>query len=667
VKARAIDIIASPRLIGIVAVLFVLKALVLIAVSYDEVIHDALTWDFAIFYQAWIKIASGQLNAFSTLIDQRFYKDHATTAMWPLALFAVVSRSPLLLKALQDVATAAADFVGALWVIAMLRRSTTLSQRASVALLVAALASLLLNPWTYYTDAFDFHCYTVTALFLVASVYAFYIGKRWVGVLCGLGVCTGGDASATYAVGLGLTVVLADRRLWKEGLFVAAASLGTVIGMHAMGAGVGSGISTGYGYLSGDSSSAASSSVLTVARGIVSHPGAVLSVLWEERLRIYANLGPDGWIGFFSPWVIGPWSVLLLENMLHRGLFGAVLSRFSLPGFQFGAGYAVLAPATTWVLIWLYQRFRSERFVLVAAGLVFLNAVGWGVTWLPSLTTTWVRVPRSVADELYLLNRATDDDVQIAASQGVVGGFANRSYVTRFIGNFEYLMYSTRLRFVVTPYSGLEVASVEESADAIADLLDSQWSRVIRASNLIWVIDYNDLNLYPISRARYGMIPYTGNLKLAKHRPMLPAVAFATEVGRRVLGRSADAAYIDAGNNPRAGYLLEQAYFRRPLGPCVVSMRLRAPTPVTIEIRDASRDSIIVSERYADVKMRRLDLPIMFPNVGGDDLFDGVWPFYSPAWRSTSYDALEVRVWAPAHTTAQVESVGVSGTPERQF
>ena len=91
--------------------------------------------------------------------------------------------------------------------------------------------------------------------------------------------------------------------------------------MHKIGAGTGSGISTAYGYLSAQTPGT-EVSIFSIARGIVAHPSAVVDAFWSDRTRVYANLGPSGFLGYFSPWAIGPWSVLLLENVLHRGLGG---------------------------------------------------------------------------------------------------------------------------------------------------------------------------------------------------------------------------------------------------------------------------------------------------------------------------------------------------------
>jgi hypothetical protein len=639
--------LAGRRLILVIGALFAAKAIALFAFSCYEVAHGALGADFAIFYQAWTLIARGDFNPDSTVTGQPFWKDHLAIAMWPLALGGLVTRSPLFLKAVQDAASAGADFIGALWTVDILR-SAGLRRRTAWALLVAATVSLLFNPWTFYANAFDFHFYTIGALFLMASLWSFYKGNRLAGVLCALGICSGGDVNATYAVGVGATVAIADRRFWKEGLFIVVASVAIVVGMHAIGAGVGSSISEAYGYLT-PGRRGSEPSVLSIARGMATHPVVVLRTLWDQRLRVYANLGPDGWIGYFSPWAIGPWSVLLLENLLHRGIAGIGPSRFALPGFQFAGGYSLLAPGATGVVIWLQRQFRNERIALVAAILLTINALGWAVAWLPGLSAAWVSVPVGLAGQIRRLDRSTGNDVQVLASQGIVGGVADRTFVEQFFGPWDYKVYSGRMRVVLTTYSGIQVATVEESAAAIAQLLESKRSQVISTSNDIWVIDYR-----PKDR--------TEQLPLGYRRGTLPAAAFPTDVGRRVLADDPSQNRLEVdGENLTGGFLLRNAYFRRPPGAYDVSLTLTAADPVVIEVRDASKNVLVVRKEFRSPSPRRLDLQVVLPYSGGDPLYDGIGPFVCPAWRSSPYDALEIRIWAPAHTRAQVSTLGVTG------
>jgi hypothetical protein len=178
----------------------------------------------------------------------------------------------------------------------------------------------------------------------------------------------------------------------------------------------------------------------------------------------------------------------------------------------------------------------------------------------------------------------------------------------------------------------------------------------------MWVLDYEDASLPELSREAFGQSRYYGAMRLGNHRQTVPAVAFATDVGRRIVGKNSEDTFLQVdGGNPRGGYLLREAYFRRPAGDCHVFVTLSAASRVIVEIRDASRGVPIESTPYRNPGVHRLDMPISFPYTGGDDLFDGYWPFISPAWRSTPYDALEVRVWAPPHSRARVLSVGVTG------
>jgi hypothetical protein len=387
---------------------------------------------------------------------------------------------------------------------------------------------------------------------------------------------------------------------------------------------------------------------------MATHPVVVLRTLWDQRLRVYANLGPDGWIGYFSPWAIGPWSVLLLENLLHRGMSGTGPSRFALPGFQFAAGYSLLVPGATGVIIWLQRLLRSERVAVAAATLLTANALGWAVAWLPGLPADWVSVPVGLADQIRQLDRSTGDDVQVIASQGIVGGVADRPFVEQFFGRWDYKVYSERMRVVLTTYSGIQVASVEESAAAIARLLDSSRSQVVSTSNDMWVFDYR-----PDDRS--------GQLSLGYPRVTLPASAFPTDVGRRVVGRDSSHTSLEVdGGNLAAGFLLRNAYFRRPPGEYDVSLSLAARDAIVIEIRDASKDLLVARKEFLSPLPRRLDIAVVLPYSGGDRLYDGLGPFISPAWRSSPYDALEIRIWVRPHAHARIWTLAVISSPPAQ-
>ncbi|MBV9103309.1 MAG: hypothetical protein JO060_06935 [Candidatus Eremiobacteraeota bacterium] len=371
----------------------------------------------------------------------------------------------------------------------------------------------------------------------------------------------------------------------------------------------------------------------------------MLSVLWGGRIRMYSNLGPDGFIGIFSPWAVGPWALLLMENVLHS----QGQSNFPLPGFQFGAGYAVLAPATTWLLLWVFDRVRSERFLFIMAALLTVNAVGWAVTWLPHMSNTWVRTPRVIAQEMYRLNDVTPRNVQFIASQGVIGAVAARPYVRHFVGQGGYNYWTDRVRVVILPYSGIETSTVEESADAIAALLDHPWYETLRASNDFWMFDYKG-----------GKPPKY--IFLGFPRLEVPAVAFATDVGQRILGPSAATSVLRVdGQNPAAGYLLKWAYFRRSPGHYRVYVTLRAPSPVFIDLRDATKDLSLVTTTYQDPALRRIDFSLSLPYWGGQNLFAGSGPFISPPWQESPFDELELRIRVPAHAHALVTTVGVTG------
>ncbi|MBV9647364.1 MAG: hypothetical protein JO043_07870, partial [Candidatus Eremiobacteraeota bacterium] len=148
VPATSSSLLRDRRLYLFIIAVFAIKAAAMIGFSYYEVRRAALTMDFGIFYQAWSLISHGKLNPFSTMISLPFYEDHFAIALWPMAILGMLTQSPLVLKAIQDLLNVGADLLAAFWTLDIVRGWPSLSTRAALALLVAAMLSLALNPWT---------------------------------------------------------------------------------------------------------------------------------------------------------------------------------------------------------------------------------------------------------------------------------------------------------------------------------------------------------------------------------------------------------------------------------------------------------------------------------------------------------------------------------------
>ncbi len=300
----------------------------------------SLTWDYAVYHQAWYLIAHGDLNPFSTTLGFPFWRNNGEFLMWPLALVGVPFGNGIVLLWIQDAVTVGAAAVALAWVCDVVRRPTWNQQFPPWLAVSTALVLLVANPWVYWAVAFDFHMEPLAALFIVLAARdlerrRFKRAAVWVvlTLLCG-------DLAAALVAGLGLGALVAGRRWRRAGLVLivtGAAWVGvlSVLGMK------GGNLSGAYGYLAAQGTVVPSHvSLPSLVTGILLHPLRVVHALWEKRLNLVSNLAPSGLLGIFSPWAFGVAAVLLLANNLIAGF------NFSGASFQYLPMYALLVVGT---------------------------------------------------------------------------------------------------------------------------------------------------------------------------------------------------------------------------------------------------------------------------------------------------------------------------------
>jgi len=195
-----------------------LLTLSLIGFSIYQHGRFALTQDFAAIAQVWDQVGRGVLDPRDTIDGtQHYWQVHLEIYLWLLAPLALVFRSALTLLLVQDIAGIAACVIGWRWMLSILYAGDReIPNRAVLA--VCSLALLVLNPWIYWSYAFDFHSEPIAAPFLIGAAYAFYIGRTRAALLCCLGVLLTGDVATTYLAGLGITLIIASRRYFSAGI-----------------------------------------------------------------------------------------------------------------------------------------------------------------------------------------------------------------------------------------------------------------------------------------------------------------------------------------------------------------------------------------------------------------------------------------------------------------
>ncbi|MFP5218806.1 MAG: hypothetical protein ACLGIG_03600, partial [Actinomycetes bacterium] len=103
-------------LAAVTTVVLAVELVVLLARSRDQWAGGSLSLDFAIFHQAWSRIADGDLNPTVTVGDYPYIQSHFELIMWPLALLGVVFPSGFTLLVVQDVALVITQALVVVWV-----------------------------------------------------------------------------------------------------------------------------------------------------------------------------------------------------------------------------------------------------------------------------------------------------------------------------------------------------------------------------------------------------------------------------------------------------------------------------------------------------------------------------------------------------------------------
>ena len=396
--------------------------------AWSELLYRrfAVTFDFAVYHQAWYLIAHGNLDPYSSISRLPFARNDAEVAIWPLAPFYWIWPHDVVLLWLQDLGIVIAEAVAFTWICELAQRYCP--GRRAVWLAAAGLILLVANPWTWWGISFDFHEEALAIPFAVLLARDLANGRRraWAWIVP---IFAAGAPTTTYVIGIGLGAALASRRSRLPGLavmLVAVAYSGLIVVLHAD---VGAPLARHYGYLATTSMAAYAGTKLTTGamiKGIISHPGNVVTTLWDKRVDLLANLAPAGLLGIGCLEVLPVVVVVLLANTLSFGL------RFAQPLFQAVPVYVLMPLGTVAVLARLSK--RRPRIALSLAVLLTAQSIGWLAVWGPDISSHWLRVPAATSSTLARIAARIPGSAEVIASQGVVGRFSGRAAVHELAG-----------------------------------------------------------------------------------------------------------------------------------------------------------------------------------------------------------------------------------------
>ncbi|MGI9005779.1 MAG: DUF2079 domain-containing protein [Streptosporangiaceae bacterium] len=611
--------------------------------AWSELLYSrfAVTFDFAVYHQAWYLIAHGNLDPYSSISRLPFVRNDAEVAIWPLAPFYWIWPHDVVLLWLQDIGIVVAEAVAFTWACELAQRHCP--GRRAVWLAAAGLILLVANPWTWWGISFDFHEEALAIPFAVLLARDLANGRRrawaWVAPILAAGAPT-----TTYVIGIGLGAALASRRSRWPGIalmLVAFAYSGLIVALHAD---VGAPLTRHYGYLATASMAAYAGTKLTtgaMVKGIISHPVNVLTTLWAKRVDLLANLAPAGLLGVGCIEVLPVVVVVLLANTLSFGL------RFAQPLFQAVPVY-VLVPAGTVAVLARLSR-RRPRIATGLAVLLTAQAVGWLAVWGPDIATHWLRIPAATSSTLAEIAARIPGSAEVIASQGVVGRFSGRVAVHELAGPGTTPVTGRDTWFVITPAAGVELQSTASAVGLAGELAGKLHATLMAHGNGVWAFRFKP----PPAGLRTVRIPADNAPQPAWAAPLAPGSA-----GRPVLRGPVRKWHLTATG--RAGYVEDGLEWLVPAGSYRVSVRMSAAAPVNVEVWNNTGDQLLTRRVIATRGVRTVVLRVNAEHPFTAPLYSGWGPFLASFVPPPAGQMLEVRVWSRGHIPVNVYRATIS-------
>ncbi len=462
--ARARRLVAAAR--AVIGVTLLGQLALLIQRSRAQYDAGAVSMDFAIFHQAWQQIGSGNLDPTSTIIDIPYWQSHFEVIMWPLALLHPIFPSGMTLLVVQDLAIVGAEAIAVLWVLEVVQRGRTLRPWHLVPV-ATVLLLLVTNERIGLVAKSDFHFQALATMFLLGGARALWRGRTrraWPWVLAAL---LTGDVAGTYVAGLGLSAVVARRDTRRAGAALIATGTAWVLLIGALGANHGSAIA-GYQHLLDEPLPASGGALIVVLTALVLHPGRPLEELGSKLGLFGAEFAATGFVGVFHPWTFGVTAVVVVSGGLQESL------AFFVP-FQNFPALVFVTVGTAMTMDWWFRSPRvGARRPVVARATVAAGFVAAAVVVLVGRAPADDPYPEppSAGAALAEVDEQVRPDDQVIASFGLVGRYADREHVRRFLVPARLPVEADRVVFVFSPTVGnMPTPEVQEAAaDRVLEL-----------------------------------------------------------------------------------------------------------------------------------------------------------------------------------------------------
>ncbi len=640
-------------------VLLIIQYVVLLAWSYTLYSHFSLTQDFATYQQGWWLIAHGVMDPYSSIQHFFYWQNDAQFIMWPLAVLYLIWQHAITLLFIQDTATVLSGALVMVWLMEVIELRIEEGSIASSyrTLALFGLLFILLNPWIYLANSFDYHLEAVSTLLAILTAHSLWKRSKGVYIWAIITILSSG-LGATYIVAIGIIALIYNRRssgmTRYAGIILICLAAVWLATMSALGGTKGAALG-GYSYLVSGAYSQGSLHtqnvhVLQVIIGIAIHPLRAISMLWSHRVDILANIGPAGYIGILSPWaLVGV--LVLMESGLQSYM------TFVVPGFQNPAVYLFTALGTTLVLLKLATRLESaeKRIAMTTtfsvAAILLANSIGWAVTWLPSAPRSFLDTSSSAAAVLSNARDRIPTNAEVVSSLGVVGRFSERRWIYSMLydgGKFPVRTFP--VYFVIAPSQGIELQSSANARATVGYLATRLHANLILHGHGIWVFRWQP----PHGATEVSFPSIT---------PVIPAWTVPGKQSIAITTGPASSWKTSIDN--KTGYLVDHAYWNETSGSYTAVATVRTDVPLTMTVTDTTR-GIMLARRTFMSHQSTLKLPFtihkVLPLYLRKNQPSNPWPFHvdaQPPPLGHSGDRVEITISADRRGAASAFIVGL--------
>jgi hypothetical protein len=589
----------------------------------------ALSWDTALYGQAWVRMAHLDLNPYSTVAGFRFLGNHFELGLVLLAPLALAWPHPLTLLVVQDATLVAAQVVAALLVARIVtggRHGGRPCGRLSGFLAVGAASALFLNPFVFRAVSSDFHMENVAVLPFVAA--AALLAEPGFGFWVAFFVTAlFGDVAVSWLAALSVGGLLgkATRRRGVASLVLSVACLVVMLGLGGDSSAT---LSDGYGYLR------AGPGPWGYAAGAILHAHRAarqIVTVWPDA---WANAVASAGAGLFGIPSLPVAVVVGLENLLNVYRNGV----FAEPGFQWVPVY-LLGPA--YAASGLLALARRMQWLAACVGALCISfPLAYAVRFGPEAWSGPLDVsPAGRAAVARALSAVPPEDL-VVVSQGLAGNFIGYPHLVA-LRSYGVAVARRPCFVLLDPFDGIETIEAFRSAQIAYRLIQT------RGTALEWA-GSGVVALRVAAPAILSLSPGSS--------PAL-AAALKSDVGR-VTGEPGDPVVAATGE---PGYLSWGAYVRLPPGEYVVRAFFREAAGARVEVWDDSlgRELGVAASGALPV----IETRFRVVRVVTDSGMRGTFPVIERVAPRPPGDVVEARVAVGAGSRAELRELYIERIP----